>query len=472
MTAAYRSNHGMASAGDVPHLPPGFGSNLSLDQMDMKLFKFCEIQCLFIEGRKTTDRLADLVAFCAGRTLLTTSNVWLNGLPAIAEKCECVRHAMLSLSAGYVLDYRPAENLKRRANFHHRRALMMLGVQLNDRNNYELGKEEPLLMALSLLNQEDIINWENRDATKHNPKWYQGAKAVKKLLEASDPGYHYQHPMNVQSTTNRYHMGLYQVKNLILSDTCAPLGAHIEETAFQWLLEGNEREVRRIAGLAGCCAKILHIFTQITRLCRQIRDSPESPAIIAAGKILLERLTNFQQWSDLAEAYATSEDLFEACRRNRDEEGKIKTAALSVALNGEAYVQCAQIYLLCRLFRRPRRHPEVQRRLSNLMKCTDWVPLEGPLFTAQDSLFGLLMAGLAAVDEEDRERLRTQFGPLETGPRGEDVLVCRVVDRLWTWLDANAIDSDIEEKPLKDRAAWWEVMTEHIFATEGRLNML
>lgn len=378
---------------------------------------------------------------------------------------------MLSVSAGYVLDYAPSEKLKRKANFHHKRAVMLVGNELNDPSNYEVGKEEPLLMALALLNCEDTVNWETRESTKRNPRWYQGCRAIKNLLDLSDPGYYYRHPMNVQSTTNRYCMSHYQMKNLILSDTCAPLEAEANDHAFRWLLEGNAREVRRITGLAGCCAKVLHVFAQITELCKQLKANPDSLAVAAAGKIVLERLTNFKQWSDLAESFTTSEELFEACQADRNEHGKVTKAALSVALNGEAYVQAAQIYLLCRLFRRPRRHPEVQRRLRNLMKCTDWVPLSGPLFTAQDSLYGLAMAGLGAVEEEDRNRLRTQFGPLETGSRGNDVPVCRMLERLWLWLDEHSIDHDIGEKPLKDRVAWWELMTDHIFETEGRLNM-
>ena len=412
------------------------------------------------------------MAFCVGRTLLERSNVWLRGVPAIAEQSALVRHAMLSLSAGYVLDYAPTEKLKRRANFHHRRALMLLGTELNKAANYEVGQEEPLLMALSLLNQEDIVNWETREATKRNPKWYQASMAVKALLELSDPGYYYQHPINVQSTVNRYCMSMYQMKSLILSDTCAPLKDDADEQAFRWMLEGNEREVRRITGLAGCCAKILHVFTQITRLCKQLNDNPDSVAVTAAGKILLERLTNFQQWSDLSEPFPTSEDLFEACQADRDQDGNVKTAALSVALNAESYVQAAQIYLLCRLFRRPRRHPEVQSRLRNLMKCTDWVPVEGPLFTAQDSLYGLAMAGLVAVSQDDRDKLREQFVPLEMGSRGNDAPVCRVLEKLWVWLDENAIDADNVERPLKERLAWWEIMTDHIFESEGRLNVL
>jgi len=52
-------------------------------------------------------------------------------------------------------------------------------------------------MALSLLNHKDIVNWETRESTKRNPRWHQGEKAVKFLLDKSDPGYRFREPINV-----------------------------------------------------------------------------------------------------------------------------------------------------------------------------------------------------------------------------------------------------------------------------------
>jgi hypothetical protein len=96
------------------------------------------------------------VAFCPGRTLLPASNPWLTGVTAIAQKSDCVKHALLSLTASYVLDYTPSENLMKRASYHHKKATLLLGLELNKPENYEPGKEEPLLIALSLLNHEDV----------------------------------------------------------------------------------------------------------------------------------------------------------------------------------------------------------------------------------------------------------------------------------------------------------------------------
>ncbi|KAJ9622203.1 hypothetical protein H2204_011635 [Knufia peltigerae] len=446
-----------SKVGDLPLLPADFGRGLRLNPMDLRLFKFY------------------VVAYCAGRTLLPASNVWLTGVPAIAEKSACVRHAMLSCAAGYVLDYAPSEKLKQRASFHHKRAITLLSKELNKKENYEPGKEEPLLMALSLLNHEDIVNWETRESTKRVPKWYQGDLAVKYLLDKSDPGYRYNHPVNVQSTNNRYVMSHYQMKSLILSDTCAPLKPDTEDHAYSWLLEGNEKEVRRVTGLAGCCAKILHIFTQITRLCWRLRENPDSVPIQKAGEVILQSLTNFQQWSDIVtRPYATAEELGEACDADKDEHGKICTDALSVALNADSYVLAAQIYILCRLFRKPRRHPDVQSRLHTLIRWTDYLPLDGPLYTAQDSLYGLAIAGFIAIEPEHRDVVEGQFCPLLMGPRGNDPPVWRVTEALWRWLDEAGIEDDPTETDnitLSQRKPWWEDMVAWIMDTQGRLSL-
>ena len=105
-------------------------------------------------------------------------------------------------------------------------------------------------MALSLLNHKDIVNWETQESTKRNPRWHQGDKAVKFLLEKSDPGYRFREPINVQSSNNRYEMSHYRMKSLILSYTCAPLEPVGSDHEYSWLLEGNEKEVRRVTTLA------------------------------------------------------------------------------------------------------------------------------------------------------------------------------------------------------------------------------
>ena len=74
----------------------------------------------------------------------------------MAESSECVKHALLSMAATYVLDYAPSEELKIRANIHHKRAVTLLGVELTKIDTYKPGGEEVALCALSILNQEDV----------------------------------------------------------------------------------------------------------------------------------------------------------------------------------------------------------------------------------------------------------------------------------------------------------------------------
>lgn len=107
------------------------------------------------------------------------------------------------------------------------------------------------------------------------PKWYKGVRAVKELLDKSDPGYRYRKPVNVQSTATRYVMSNYQAQSYLLSQTTSPLDPvdpDTDDCPFPWLLEGNEREVTRILGLTGCCPKLLHMYGQITHLSALLKN--------------------------------------------------------------------------------------------------------------------------------------------------------------------------------------------------------
>ena len=98
----------------------------------------------------------DISAFCPGRTLLPVTNTWLRDVAAMAEKSECVKHALLSLSASYVLDYTPAPNLKERATLHHRRAVELLDLELRKEETYQPSGGEAAVCALAILSQEDV----------------------------------------------------------------------------------------------------------------------------------------------------------------------------------------------------------------------------------------------------------------------------------------------------------------------------
>lgn len=74
----------------------------------------------------------------------------------MAVESECVKHALLTLASTYVLDYLPSERLRVRANYHYTRAVALLDEGINNAENHEIGKEDPIIGALVLLNCDDV----------------------------------------------------------------------------------------------------------------------------------------------------------------------------------------------------------------------------------------------------------------------------------------------------------------------------
>jgi hypothetical protein len=68
----------------------------------------------------------------------------------------CVKHAILSLAAGYFLDYAPSELLRERANFHYQRAAELLSYAIRDSETEEIGKGDSVIGALILLMSNDV----------------------------------------------------------------------------------------------------------------------------------------------------------------------------------------------------------------------------------------------------------------------------------------------------------------------------
>ena len=61
-------------------------------------------------------------------------------------------------------------------------------------------------------------------------------------------------------------MGNLQAQDDILCAVVAPLDLDEDDCPYPWLLEGDEREVTRIVGLTGMCARLLHMIAEITNL--------------------------------------------------------------------------------------------------------------------------------------------------------------------------------------------------------------
>lgn len=74
----------------------------------------------------------------------------------MAATSEFVKHALLALSATYVLDYQPTEAMQSRANLHFKRAVDLLGEALREPTVQEVGKEDAVIGALTLLSLDDV----------------------------------------------------------------------------------------------------------------------------------------------------------------------------------------------------------------------------------------------------------------------------------------------------------------------------
>ena len=314
---------------------------------------------------------------------------------------------------------------------------------------------------------------------------------MKYILDRSDPGYRYQKPRNAQCTPFRHHMGNLQAQDDILSAVVAPLDPAEEECPYPWLLEGDATDVTQILGLTGTCPRVLHMFAQITNLSADLQkvsqhhhvlfpflslgpdqnQNPSSIVIPEVASVLLERLQNFHQWSELSpQGYASTEELFQSCVL--DETGKIYSAVTSCELTAESYVATAEIYLHCRLLRKPRKHPDVQKRLEDLIKILQYLPLKGVIYTSQNSLFAVVVAGLVAVTEYDR-RVVCDFYGKKPDERSASEPSWRALNDIWHWLDDELQEDSVDDgRPLPDRLAWWEIMVDRIMKNEGRISLL
>lgn len=449
----------------VLNLPPDFGRGMKLDATDAKLLKFYT------------------VAWCAGRTLLPSSNSFLNEVTPMASTFPCIKHALLALASTYVLDYLPSQPLERKANVHYKRAVILLSQQLNQPDTFFPGREDAVLAALVLLIINDVVNWEANQAGAAVPQWLTGSRTAKKVLDLSDPGYLYQHPENVQYGNVRRFMGGKAALVDIFCAVTAPLQPPQSKCPYPWLLEGTEREVRRIDGLNGLCPRLLHTYAQITHLTERLALDPSTIVIPKAAKVLEGRLKDFWQWSEFSEGYRTTEDLLESCILEEDT-GQVSDPLKVIELTAECYVLSAQLYLQCRLFRKPRRDAVVQKTNQKLLKCIDYMPTSGPTYTAMVPLFSIWVSATVAIDPRDRAIIRKYYTTALKRTRGTGPPARDATYKVWEWQDTilareEELDGDIKRDPdagaeisIGQKRAWWEEMVSVVKAHTGILNLM
>ncbi|EXJ92219.1 hypothetical protein A1O3_00769 [Capronia epimyces CBS 606.96] len=441
----------------IPLLPSGFGRALKLDDKDRTLLNFY-----------TT-------AYCRGRTLIPQNNAWLTEITPMAESDPIVQHSLLALSGAYVLDYVQSDDLRQRTNRHYAKACELISQALSNAESHDVGKSAALVAAVILLEADDEIIWELRRPKSEIPNFIRGLHLAKRLLDHSDPGYRYWKATNVQSTKSWAGLSMVVAVGCILPELMSPLlPTNPKDSNYSWLLWGTKKEVHTIYGCKGLSPKLIHIFAQITRLCAQLKESPDSVIVPMGAAKIQEILESFRQRSRLSEGYPTTQELLDSCEL--DEDGKVNSATKVTELSGECWVYTAKIYLQCRFFRKPRSHPDVRSARVMLQRCLKPLPESGPLLTAQTPFFPVVLMAIISYTPEDRDVAREWFeSVLARGGRSNIPPIWQATKLLWAWLDGYSVGEESmsydEDTPVGLRHAWWEDMVEYLMEEVGWMSL-
>jgi Fungal specific transcription factor domain len=181
------------------------------------------------------------------------------------------KHALLSLSCTYILDYNPDERIREAGNQHYKKAVTLLSRLLRDPRTQGIAKADDVIGAISLLNMHDVVHWELRRGRDQLPRWLEGARLGCKILGATDSGIRYYHPKNVQADRARVSNTITIGRVAILALLFAPLDtSNTKKEQFGWLLYGEPKDMYKIHGSCGFCPKIMHTFAKITHLSAQM----------------------------------------------------------------------------------------------------------------------------------------------------------------------------------------------------------
>jgi hypothetical protein len=113
------------------------------------------------------------------------------------------------------------------------------------------------------------VTWES-DTPQALPKWYRSGQQAAYILEKSDPAFNYRDSVNVQYTNARFELGQLFCLDNVMSDCVYPLDLTAEKCSFSWLLHGDDRQKRKIVGMSGLCAQLMHYFAKITFLAARL----------------------------------------------------------------------------------------------------------------------------------------------------------------------------------------------------------
>ncbi|KAL3588200.1 hypothetical protein FPOAC2_14099 [Fusarium poae] len=440
-------------------LPPQFGYQAKVDNMDRGLFEF------YIKN------------WCPGRSVLNETNLWLKDLAAMHEN-QGILHAIQSLAGIYIYDYLPDERIRQRINQRYILADRYFSTLLNAPESREKGKGQEVITMAVLLSMQDIVLTERRLKKPYKPRWLEGFKQAEYFLQATDPGTRYWKTHNVQYDELRISQSIIVGRAVILAQPMMALPApetfnpEAEAGRFGWLLYGTEKDMFEIHGGCGFSKKLLHLMSQVTYCAGRLQQEPESTIVPITARYQIHELSEMRQWSregkdwELARKYPPTIDWV----RDKADDVIIDSNQIMTEVTAEAWRIAAIIYYQCRLLRFPRNHPKVLANLDDLAQCIRIMPTSGSQFTAQAPLLPVFFLGLLATIPEHKAVSKEWFEQVvQTPVRSSVPPLYETLKRIWKWID-NEVEITPEPTTLSEsigeRYPWWEHLVAKLFDEE------
>lgn len=432
-------------------IPSQYGYEAKMDPTDRRFWQF------YIRN------------WCPGRSVLEETNLWLKDF-AQMHKSVGVRSALQSLAGIYIYDYQPLESIRNAVNKRFEAAEKRFTQLLNDAATYQDETQANELITIAvILSMQDIVSTERRLKKPFIPRWLQGFRHGEELLQATDHGSRFWRASNIQASSLRISQSVIVGRAVILAQPMSSLprpeefDMEKEASRFAWLLYGTEKDMYQIHGGCGFSKKLLHILSQVTYCAARLHQDAESPIVPMTADYIRQELLGLRQWSPESQDWELGNSSHAVIDWVRHQSAGyiIDENSIMTDVTAEAWRIAAILYLLCRVYRLPRNHPEIVSHLDDLGRCIAIMPTSGMQFTAQAPLFPVFLLGILASSPQHKAVSSKWFDEvLQTPVRSSVPPLYAALQNIWGWIDNDfplSLPPSLEAaQPIHLRHAWWE----------------